>query len=260
MFAIIEHLKESYGGPAEELEKSLLKVRSQVDRKMQIVDFASSRKPAAPLADRSNRPSTAPAAAAKPAAPAQMEAFAPPASAAPAAPTAPAAAEAEAANIQGPQRTPPRLPVAPRALLADAAALELVAAFAAGRDHLSMSGSEMHGLVHWLKSKGKSEVEDLLMVYKTLGEKKFQLCQHIRMVQVPAFGWCHSLPPEPPGPLYSFGRSAPAAQTPVAACGAAVSVCQSRPFCGCRRPGTSSRTTPRCSRSAAATPTMASPP
>ena len=259
MFAIIEHLKESYGGPAEELEKSLLKVRSQVDRKMQIVDFATSRKPAAPLADRSNRPSTAPAAA-KPAAPAQMEAFAPPASAAPAAPTAPAAAEAEAANIQGPQRTPPRLPVAPRALLADAAALELVAAFAAGRDHLSMSGSEMHGLVHWLKSKGKSEVEDLLMVYKTLGEKKFQLCQHIRMVQVPAFGWCHSLPPEPPGPLYSFGRSAPAAQTPVAACGAAVSVCQSRPFCGFRRPGTSSRTTQRCSRSAAATPTMASPP
>ena len=209
MFAIIEHLKESYGGPAEELEKSLLKVRSQVDRKMQIVDFASSRKPAAPLADRSNRPSTAPAAAAKPAAPAQVEAFAPPASAAPAAPAAPAAAEAEAANIQGPQRTPPRLPVAPRALLADAAALELVAAFAAGRDHLSMSGSEMHGLVHWLKSKGKSEVEDLLMVYKTLGEKKFQLCQHIRMVQVPAFGWCHSLPPKPPGPALQTREERP---------------------------------------------------
>ena len=262
MFAIIEHLKDSYGGPAEELEKSLLKVRSQVDRKMQIVDFATSRKPAAPLAARSNRPSTAPAAA-KPAAPAQVEAFAPPASAAPAAPAAPAAAEAESANIQGPQRTPPRLPVAPRALLADAAALELVAAFVAGRDHFSMSGSEMHGLVHWLKSKGKSEVEDLLMVYKTLGEKKFQLCQYTRMMEVLA--WLVPQLATPSrlgrlGPLYVLGRSAPAAQTPVAACGAVVSVCPSRPFCGFRRTGTSSRTTLRCSRSAAATLMTASPP
>ena len=145
MFAIIEHLKEAYGAPAEELEKSLLKVRSQVDRKMQIVDFSTARKPTGPLADRSNQPSTAPAAAKPnaPAAAAQIEAIPPPAPA----PTAPSAPE-EAAP---PQRTPPRLPVAPRALLADAAALELVAAFAAGRDHLLMSGSEMHGLVHWLE-------------------------------------------------------------------------------------------------------------
>ena len=134
MFAIIEHLKESYGEPANELEKGLLKVRSQVDRKMQIVDFATARKP---LADRSNRPSTAPAAAKPPAAAAaaQMEAFAP----TPAAP-APAAAPAPEAEAAVPNRTPPRQPAQPRALLADAAALELVAAFGAGRDHLSMSG------------------------------------------------------------------------------------------------------------------------
>ena len=131
MFAIIEHLKQLHGGPAEELEKNLLKVRSQADRKMTIVDFATAHKSAAPLADRSNRPSTAPTPT-KPAARAQAEAFAPPAAAAPAAPAAPAAAEVETTSIQGPQRTPPRLPVAPRALLADAAALELVGAFAAG--------------------------------------------------------------------------------------------------------------------------------
>ena len=159
MFAIIEHLKQLHGGPAEELEKNLLKVRSQADRKMTIVEFATARKPAAPLADRSNRPSTAPT-------PTK-----------PAAPAAPAAEVVET-SIQGPQRTPPRLPVPPRALLADAAALELVGAFAAGRDHASMSGSEMHGLVQWLKSKGRSEVEDLLMMYKALDQKKFQLCQY----------------------------------------------------------------------------------
>ena len=176
MFAIIKHLKQLHGGPAEELEKNLLKVRSQADRKMTIVEFATARKPAAPLADRSNRPSTAPTPT-KPAAPAQTEVFAPPAAAAPAAPAAPAAEVVET-SIQGPQRTPPRLPVPPRALLADAAALELVGAFAAGRDHASMSGSEMHGLVQWLKSKGRSEVEDLLMMYKALDQKKFQLCQY----------------------------------------------------------------------------------
>ena len=75
MFAIIEHLKQLHGGPAEELEKNLLKVRSQADRKMTIVEFATARKPAAPLADRSNRPSTAPAPT-KPAAPASAASLA----------------------------------------------------------------------------------------------------------------------------------------------------------------------------------------
>merc|ERR1719469_1442800 len=106
MFAIIEHLKEAYGAPAEELEKSLLKVRSQVDRKMQIVDFSIARKPTGPLADRSNRPSTAPAAA-KPNAPAaatQIEAIAPPAPA----PAAPRGA-ARAARRRGGARAGRRL-------------------------------------------------------------------------------------------------------------------------------------------------------
>jgi hypothetical protein len=161
MFAIIAHLKETHGDTAVELEKTLLKVRAQIEKKMQLVDWLVAHNMgggAQPLSDRSNRPTTAPPAATKP--------------------PAPAPAAEPPSEAKGPQRTPPRLPAPPRAVLPDAAALDLVEQFAGGRDHLTMSGSEMHGLVHWLKSLGKGEVEDELMKYKTLAEKKFQLCQY----------------------------------------------------------------------------------
>ena len=39
MFAIIAHLKETHGDTAVELEKTLLKVRAQIEKKMQLVDW-----------------------------------------------------------------------------------------------------------------------------------------------------------------------------------------------------------------------------
>jgi ATP-dependent Clp protease ATP-binding subunit ClpB len=52
-------------------------------------------------------------------------------------------------------------------------------------------------------------------------------------------GSCHSLPPRPPGPLHVLRGSPPVAQAPVAACSAAVSLCERRSCCASQLPGTS---------------------
>ena len=53
-------------------------------------------------------------------------------------------------------------------------------AFVEGRDHLKMTGSEYHSLIAWLKSKGHTDIEDMLMKVRLLGDKKFHLVKYMR--------------------------------------------------------------------------------
>lgn len=54
------------------------------------------------------------------------------------------------------------------------------AAFAAGKEHVAMTGGEYHGLVAWLRTNGHPDLEDQLMRIKLLGDKKYQLCKYLK--------------------------------------------------------------------------------
>lgn len=179
MYAILSHLKEgAHADGAAELEKSMLKLRRQPDKKIHLMEWVianvGAAAPPKPLAniDSNVRPTTAPAdggASIK----RKMGGSQ----------AAPAAAET------------PRAPAAPTpraASLGHADAIGLVEQFAlSGRDHLSMNGAELHGLVQWLQDQGHSDIEDLLLKVRSLGDKKFHLCQYLKthaeaLTQAPA--------------------------------------------------------------------------
>ena len=175
MFAIISRMKTEYGEKGTELEAELLKTRKMVDKKIALVDWLNQNigpvAQPAPLTERNGmaaRPTTAPPMHASGAMTDRS--------------ADPAAAKKRKSNEYNPPPT-----FAKPALMADGDALALLTAFAGGRDHLTMSGAEYHGLVAWLKAHGHEEIEDNLMRVKLLGDKKFQLAAFIKKVGAEAF-------------------------------------------------------------------------
>ena len=174
MYAILGHLKEgAHADGVAELEKSLLKLRRQPDKKIHLMEWVianvGAAAPPKPLAniDSNARPTTAPSdggASIK----RKME----------------ASRGLGAMQAPGEAAETPRGSAAPTpraGSLAHADAIGLVEQFAlSGRDHLSMNGAELHGLVQWLQNQGHSDIEDLLLKVRSLGDKKFHLCQYLK--------------------------------------------------------------------------------
>lgn len=173
-FAIVGHLKENHSG-GQALETDLLKVKRQVDKRRALVQwvgeqFGAAKAPVPKLnvapPTNEQRPNTA------------RGDFAAPQAARPmpeAPPYAPQTARPSTAQSVAVKDMTPSLNT-----------------FAAGKEHVQMTGGEYHGIVAWLKGNGHPEVEDQLMRVKLLGDKKYQLCKYLKE------NFPHGAAPAPP--------------------------------------------------------------
>ena len=160
-FAIVAHLKENHSGGTG-LETDLMKVKRQQDKRRHLIEWIQQQYgttappaavPALPVSHpplEQQRPNTARGDFAGGAAMKNLLAEAPP-------PTAPPAT-ARAESVPQPALQPVPQPAKDMS--------PVVNQFVSGKDHLSMSGAEFHGLVAWLKTQGHPDVEDQLMRVK----------------------------------------------------------------------------------------------
>eukprot|EP00965_Chrysotila_dentata_P216506 6189424-Pleurochrysis_carterae.AAC.2 len=157
MFAIIDLMKREYGDRGAALEAQLLKVKRPFEKKMQLMAFVNDNVPGAnkqatPLADVSNLAATAPA------------------------------------DFLQRRQKPRQNPVSPTPSFASAsthnmstcAAQALIAGLIGGRDHLSISGTELFSLVAWIKEQGDTDLEDQLMRVRLHADKKYHLANYVR--------------------------------------------------------------------------------
>ncbi|KAL1525978.1 hypothetical protein AB1Y20_020804 [Prymnesium parvum] len=160
-FAIVSHVKENHSD-GNSLEADLMKLKTLKDKRRHLIAWIGEQYGAvapvpklsfpSPAGQQTHRPSTArPDFAGGARQPVEANPLVPPATARAMEPTA------------------PREDMSP-----------VVNAFAAGKDHLQMTGGEYHGLIAWLKSAGHSDVEELLLRVKLLGDKKYQLCKYLK--------------------------------------------------------------------------------
>ena len=217
-YAVVGHIKRQHGSKGEVLEQELMKITRQADKKFRLVEWCtqtlgasvpaaapkSAAKAAAllspPLANVENLPP-----AGTPSRPSayskadmgisrldlsgamagerdvgQETARVRPATARP---QLGGDAMAGLLGATTPRAAPPLTARPATAADAAPAAVDMSAClsqFAAGRDHLKMSGSEYYNLLAWLKAHGHGEIEDVLLKVRTLGDKKYHLAKYIR--------------------------------------------------------------------------------
>ena len=194
-YAMIGHIKRQHGEEGERLEAELMKLSRQKDKRLRLGEWVAAHYGSAnPTA---NAPSSPPLAATMPAMPkldfsaavteSQTE-QPPPVRAALTARANLAMAGGAMADLlgapspraaSGAQTARPS--TAPAVHEAPPADMSVIAAsYAAGRDHLKMSGGEYYSLVAWLKASGHPELEDMLMKVRMLGEKKWHLVKYLK--------------------------------------------------------------------------------